>query len=262
MKNFAIKHNFLELDHLTHGFFSADGGFSHEPYKSLNCSFYSGDKKIFVSKNINKIKNFLNLKHLIQIKQVHSNKSIFLEKRNLKHLLQADGIVTKLKNIGLCILTADCSPILFYDYKQTIIGACHAGWRGALNGIIKSTILKMEQIGGHRKNIIAVIGPTIHKNSYEIGKEVASLIFKTDVFKKNNEVLHFLQHNKYLFDLPLFIKEKLLLIGIDKIGDVHLDTYTNENFFSYRRKMHETNSFNNKDSIPKTGRQISIIGLI
>ncbi len=159
-------------------------------------------------------------------------------------------------------MTADCAPILFFDKKNFIVGACHAGWKGAVNGIIKSTILKMEMLGSTKNDICAVIGPTIQKNSYEIRNDVLNLIKKTDVFKQNDKVVKFVKNNKYLFDLPLFIKEKLFLIGIDKIGDVHLDTYKNKNFFSYRRSTHERKNVNFKNKLVNTGRQISIIGLI
>jgi len=262
MINNVIKHNFLNLNKVVHGFFSSSGGFSKGPYKSLNCSFNNEDSKKNVFKNLEKIRNHLCLKQLIQIKQIHSNKVIHLKKSNFLKPVEADGMVTKMNNVGLCILTADCSPILFYDDKEMILGACHAGWKGAVNEIIKSTVQNMEKIGSRKQNITAVIGPTIQKNSYEIGSEVNQLIMQTDVFKKNKDVIFSLKNNKYLFDLPLFIKEKLLIIGIDKIGDVHLDTYTNKQFFSYRRKTHENakNKKNNNNSF--TGRQISIIGLI
>ena len=259
MINYVTKHNNLNFNKIVHGFFSASGGYSKKPYESLNCSFNNGDDKTNVLKNLEKITKFLNLNQLVQMNQTHSNKVVHLQTSNFLKPIQSDGIVTKMSNVGLCVLTADCSPILFYDNKNQVLGACHAGWKGAINEIIRSTIHEMEKIGSTKQNIIAVIGPTIQKKSYEIGIEVAKLIFQTDVFKKNKDVIFDLGNKKYLFDLPLFIKEKLLLIGIDKIGDVHLDTYANKQFFSYRRKSHE-NVKNNDNSF--TGRQISIIGLI
>jgi len=262
MINHVIKHNYLNLNKTVHGFFSASGGFSKPPYESLNCSFNNRDNKKNVLKNLEKIRKYLGLRQLIQIKQIHSNKVAYLEKTNFFKTTEADGIVTKIKNVGLCILTADCSPVLFFDNKEMILGACHAGWKGAINEIIKSTVWQMEKLGSKKQNITAVIGPTIQKKSYEIGIDVAKSIIQTDVYKKNEDVILSLDDNKYLFDLPLFIKEKLLLIGIDKIGDVHLDTYSNKQFFSYRRKTHENAKIKKNNNNSSTGRQISIIGLI
>ncbi len=257
-----ITHKLLKSNNVVHGFFSANGGVSKSPYKSLNCSFDNGDIYENVIKNNQIVKDNLNLKKLVQIKQIHSEKAIILKTLDKEKNIVADGIVTKLKNVGLCILTADCAPILFFDKKNLIIGACHAGWKGALNGIIKSTILKMEILGSTKNNICAVVGPTIQKNSYEVGNDVFNLIKKSDVFKKNEKIVQYISNEKYFFDLPLFIKEKLFLIGIDKIGDVHLDTYENKTFFSYRRTTHERTKINLQNKIDNTGRQISIIGLI
>ena len=258
-----IKHKLLKFNNVVHGFFSANGGVSKVPYKTLNCSFTNGDIYKNVKKNNDIARETLKLKKLIQIKQLHSKKAIILKKLdNSGKNIVADGIVTKIKNVGLCILTADCAPILFFDKENFVIGACHAGWKGAVNGIIESTILEMVSAGSIIKNICAVIGPTIQKNSYEIRSDVFNFIKKTDAFKKNNEIVHYNKNDKYLFDLPLFIKEKLFLIGIDKIGDVHLDTYKNKNFFSYRRTTHENKQINLKNKLNNTGRQISIIGLI
>ena len=258
-----IKHKLLKFENVVHGFFSANGGVSKPPYKSLNCSFSNCDIYNNVKKNNEIARESLKLKKLIQIKQVHSKKAIILKKLDkFGENIVADGIVTKIKNVGLCILTADCAPILFLDKKNFIVGACHAGWRGALDGIINSTILKMEMAGSSKKNICAVIGPAIQKSSYEIGNDVFNLIEKTDVFKQNDKIIYHSKNEKYFFDLPLFIKEKLFLIGIDKIGDIHLDTYENKEFFSYRRSTHENKKINLKNKLNTTGRQISIIGLI
>ena len=158
----------------------------------------------------------------------------------------------------MSILGADCAPILFYDNVLKVIGACHAGWRGAVNNIIETTITKMENIGSKRNNIIAVIGPTIHKQSYEIKEDVATIVMNTLFYKKNNCILFNKKKGEYFFDLPLLLKESLKLSKIKKIGDVDIDTYTNSNlFFSYRKSTHEST----KQKV-KTGRQISVIGIL
>ena len=100
--------------------------------------------------------------------QTHSNKVLHLQTSNFLKPIQSDGIVTKMSNVDLCVLTADCSPILFYDNKNQILGACHAGWKGAIKEIIKSTVDKMEKIGSTKQNIIAVIGPTIQKSHMKL----------------------------------------------------------------------------------------------
>ena len=139
------------------------------------------------------------------------------ENYNLK---EADGLVTNLKGIGLSILGADCAPILFYDNALKIIGACHAGWRGAVNNIIETTVTKMENIGSKRNNITAIIGPTIHKNSYEIKEDVATIVKSSLFYKENISILFNRKKDEYLFDLPLLLKESLKLSKIKKIGDV------------------------------------------
>ncbi len=258
-----IKHSFLQKKNIVHGFFSSKGGHSLHPYDSLNCSSENGDDLAKVSKNLEIVKNKLNLKKIIIVKQTHSSVVIILNKVNqMNKMYVADGLVTNLKDIGLSILTADCCPILFADYENMIIGACHAGWRGAINNIISLTIKKMKNLGAKTNNIVCAIGPTIQKNSFEIGSDVFKLVKHTYEYKNNHDIILNLNNGKYLFNLPMFVKEKILREGIDKIGDVHLDTYSNVDFFSYRRKTHENSKLKLRSEKIITGRQISIIGLI
>ena len=104
------------------------------------------------------------------------------------------GLVTKLKDVGLSVLGADCAQILFYDKISKIIGACHAGWRGAIKGIIEATITNMETLGAKRDDIVSVIGPTIHKESYEIKKDLALIIKETKFYKNNRSILLQVNH--------------------------------------------------------------------
>ncbi len=256
-----ITHSFLSMQNVAHGFFSSKGGVSKKPFFSLNCSFDVQDERKNVIQNLEKVKKKLRLKNLLKINQIHSSKVKIIE--NLKSFnskIEGDGIVTNLKKVGIAILTADCCPILLMDKKNEIIAACHAGWRGAVSGIVEETVKSMVDIGANKKTIVAVIGPTIHKKSYEIGNDVFKIIRKTDVFKK--EIITELNNGKYLFDLPLFIKQKLILSDVRKIGDVNIDTYSNISFFSHRRKFHETSKLRENNKKILTGRQISIIGLI
>ena len=256
---FKIQHPLIEDQNISYGFFTRNGGFSKQPFNTLNCSLNINDDAINVQKNLTLIRNELDLKNIIRLHQIHSSDVIIVDKTNLdKNVYKADGLVTNVKNIGLSILGADCAPILFYDKVSKIIGACHAGWRGAINNIVENTILKMEEIGSKRKNITAIIGPTIQKNSYEIKEDVADIVKETLFFKKNKSILFSKKNKKYLFDLPLLLKESFKISQINKFGDVKIDTYLNADlFFSHRRSTHK-----NEGKVVKTGRQISVIGIL
>jgi YfiH family protein len=254
-----IFHPKLEFGDITHGFFTRKGGYSKSPYNSLNCSFNVDDNESDVKKNLKSICNELKLGKLIRLNQIHSSKVLVINSEYDKITdINADGLVTKLKGVGLSVLGADCAPILFYDKMSKIIGACHAGWRGAINGIIEATITNMENLGAKRDDIVSVIGPTIHKESYEIQKDLALLVKETKFYKNNRSILLQVNQDKYLFDLPLLIKESLKFSKINNFGDININTYEKSDlFFSHRKSTHE-----NFPKIGKTGRHISVIGLI
>ena len=254
-----ILHPKLKFNDITYGFFTRKGGCSKSPYDSLNCSFNVEDNENDVKKNLMLVCNELKLERLIKLNQIHSSK-VFVVNTIDDQIdnIKADGLVTKLKGIGLSILGADCAPILFYDKISKIIGVCHAGWRGAINGIIESTITSMENLGAKRNDIISIIGPTIHKESYEIKKDVALIVKATEFYKKNHSILFQINDDKYLFDLPLLIKESLKFSKINNFGDIYMNTYEKSNlFFSHRKSSHK-----NFPKEGKTGRHISVIGLI
>ena len=254
-----ILHPKLEFKDISYGFFTREGGHSKSPYDSLNCSFNVEDNESNVKENLTLVCNELKLEKLIKLNQIHSS-SVFVVKNKSDQIndVKADGLVTKLKGIGLSILGADCAPILFYDKISKIIGACHAGWRGSINGIIETTVSNMESLGAKRNNIISIIGPTIHKESYEIKKDVALIVKETKFYQKNNSILFQLNDDKYLFDLPLLIKESLKFSKINNFGDIDINTYEKSDlFFSHRKSTHE-----NFPKQGKTGRHISVIGLI
>ena len=254
-----ILHPKLKFNDITYGFFTRKGGYSKSPYNSLNCSFNVEDNESDVKKNLILVCNELKLERLIKLNQIHSSKVFVVNSKNEQiNNIKADGLVTKLKGIGLSVLGADCAPILFYDKISKIIGVCHAGWRGTINGIIESTITSMENLGAKRNNIISIIGPTIHKESYEIKKDLAIIVKKTQFYKKNHSILFQINDDKYLFDLPLLIKESLKFSKINNFGDVHINTYKKSDlFFSHRKSSHK-----NFPKQGKTGRHISVIGLI
>ncbi len=254
-----LLHPKLEFKDVSYGFFTRKGGFSKPPYDTLNCSFNVEDNEDDVLENLKLVCNQLKLEKLIKLNQIHSSKVYIVRKKDIPiNNIQADGLVTKLRGIGLAILGADCAPILFYDKNSKIIGACHAGWRGAINDIVGTTVNSMEDLGANRNDIVSIIGPTIHKKSYEIKNDVAKIVKQSKLYKKNPSILFHLKEGKYLFDLPLLLKESLKDSKINKIGDIGINTYEEENlFFSHRKSTHK-----NFPKEGKTGRHISVIGLI
>ena len=160
---------------IKHCFFSKNGGFSKGLYKSLNCGKSSRDNKENISKNLKYVakKILCKKENLILMNQTHSNKVIEIKKNNYKRKINADAMITKVKGLALGVLTADCVPIIIYDFKNEVVGCIHAGWKGAITGIIKNTVNKIKKINSDNK-IIASIGPCIGKNSYEV--DLLSLI--------------------------------------------------------------------------------------
>lgn len=163
---------------------------------------------------------------LVTLKQVHGTRVIHVS-GPLEQETEGDGLVTKVKGLALGIRTADCGPVLFYDPIAGVIGACHAGWRGARNGILQATLKSMEEEGAQRSHIYATLGPTIQKQDYEVGPEFSALF--DEVY-----LTHSLQEGHHYFDLPRFICDQLLNEGVTYVHDVEKNTFT-ENFASRRR---------------------------
>ena len=228
------------LGNIDHCFFSRLGGVSLNNYKSLNCGPGSNDYKPYIQQNRLAVSKYFNLssKHLVTLYQTHSNKVGILKSNNLKEIYINDGIVTKQKNMILGILTADCAPVLFYDNKKKIIGACHAGWKGALTGIIQNTIKAMLYLGSNLKDIKCTIGPCIAKDSYEVKDDFYNIFIESD--SKNSSYFHQFDKKKYNFDLRGFIIKQLENNSISDISSICLDTYLQEAlFYSYRRSIHK-----------------------
>ena len=225
--------NLKEIDHC---FFSRLGGSSKGPYKSLNCGKGSYDSLKNIKKNIEKIASYYELpkNNIITLHQTHSNQSIILKNKPDKEKYIYDGIVTNKKNLILSILTADCAPVLFYDSKKIIIGACHAGWKGTLSGIIENTLKNMSSLGSKTEDIKCAIGPCIGKKSYYVRKD----FYKTFTSKNKKNAQFFIQtsSNHYLFSLKDFIINKLKLLKICDICSINIDTFSEETLcFSNRR---------------------------
>ena len=176
-----------KFQNVRHCFFSRKNGVSKGYYESLNCGLGSGDKKEYVSKNLELVakKITCSKESLITLNQQHTNQVIhFDSNKSVKNKLTGDAIVSEVKNIGIGILTADCAPIFFYDHKKKIIGCAHAGWKGALSGIIRNTVKKFNELNSNNNDLIAVVGPCIDTKNYEIKKtSLQNLFHKKKVTK-------------------------------------------------------------------------------
>ena len=235
---------------INHGFFNSVGGNSTGIYKSLNCGIGSKDKKINVQKNLDIVcKNIeCNKNNLILLSQAHTSKVFYLKKNRKKKII-GDGLITKKSGMALGILTADCAPILFYDPKKKIIGAAHAGWKGAYKQISKKIIKIFEKKGSNKKDINAIIGPCISQKNYEIKND-----FKEKFIKQNQKNKTYFKtiKKKIFFSLHDYIADQLRSLGIKNLEIIKKDTYNlKNNFFSSRRSSKEKNN--------DYGRNISLI---
>jgi len=240
-----------------HGFFTRNGGQSSGIYAALNCGLGSDDAPADVRNNRQMALSSLagTDAKLCGLYQIHSNIVHDLEIPWDEHRLpQGDAVVTSQKNIALAILTADCAPVLFSDPVNGVIGAAHAGWKGALAGVLENTINMMCQKGAERCHISAAIGPCIAQTNYEVGPD----FYKNIMEKSQNYQIFFkdsINEDHYLFDLKNFILHRLNNAHIQNTSLLPHDTYDNkDDFFSYRRTTH----LGEKDY----GRQISLIMLI
>ncbi|HRW29935.1 MAG TPA: peptidoglycan editing factor PgeF, partial [Emcibacteraceae bacterium] len=221
------------------------GGVSTGIYHSLNCGTHSGDDGQNIAKNrLIASSTLLPGAALAEIHQTHSNK-VHIFNGDIR-TVDADAIVTNEKNVALSIVTADCAPVLFVDQFAAVIGAAHAGWKGARNGIIHNTIEAMCELGADRQNIVAAIGPCIAQKSYEVGDDLYKQIDNDSYFLPATRAGH------YQFDLESYVFDRIWQNEVTKIDALGIDTYPYaNNFFSYRRKTHLDE--------PDYGRQISII---
>ncbi len=225
---------------ISHGFFNRLGGKSNGIYRSLNCGLGSNDEKSKIKKNLKIVKRKISrekIKNIFLLHQIHSNKFIFINKnfKTKKKKLKADAIITDQKKLPIAILTADCAPILLYDFKKNMIAAIHAGWRGAYKGIVTKVVNHMIKKGCKKNHIIAAIGPCIKKNSYNVGEDFKKKFLKKDT--KNKIFFKNIKDNIY-FDLTDFVKTQLKSIKITKIDTINLDTFIKRNnFFSARQSL-------------------------
>jgi len=242
-----------------HGFFGRSGGFSTGIYASLNCGAGSDDHVGDVINNRRLVADVAGCEpeNLLGLHQIHSDICVSVTKPWSSHAKpQADAMVTDQRGLALGILTADCAPVLFIGAKADgapVIGAAHAGWGGALKGILASTVAHMLALGAMQDSLQACIGPCIGKASYEVTDE-----FMQPFLAEDPENERFFMSGKRaghgLFDLPGYCAAKLAKAGVGKVFIKDLDTYFNEeDFFSYRRTTHRKET--------DYGRQISVIAI-
>ena len=245
---------FNEFSNIKHCFFSKKGGVSKGFYDSLNCGLGSNDKKNNVLNNLSIVSKKMGVSenNLFSMNQTHSNKVVIINENNKNiQRINADALITKEKNITISVLTADCVPILIYEENNHIVACIHAGWRGALNGIIKNTFDEIINMGKNNKIYVAV-GPCIGVKNYEVDKDFYDQFIKEN---KKNEIFFFhLEKSKFLFDLRKYVNFKIKEFDIEYVENIDFDTYVErENFFSFRR----SGKLREKDY----GRCISTIGL-
>lgn len=227
-----------KIKYLRHGFFTRIGGASGGVFSGMNCAFSSGDDPEMIAMNRAKVAEALDVapENLLTLKQVHSARVVTVSQSWTHDTApQADALVTDRKGVALGILTADCAPVLLADTQKRIIGAAHAGWKGAIGGVLEATIAAMEKLGAARGDIAAAIGPCIGPQSYEV-----SLDFKKPFIEQSadNEVFFSpsAKDGHLIFDLPAYTAQRLRLAGLSAIYDTRQDTLPNEAaFFSYRR---------------------------
>ncbi len=246
----------LAFDGISHGFFTREGGHSTGLFSSLNCGMGSGDDKASVMRNRAVVAGRLGVapECLLSAWQVHSpDVAVVSGPWQGEERPRVDALVTRTPGLGLGVLTADCGPVLFADPAAKVIGAAHAGWKGALTGVTARTLDVMEEQGADRRNITAVIGPMISKAAYEVGPEFPGRFIETDAanarwFTPSSRAGH------YMFDLPGYLEDRLRREGVGIVVNLSLCTFSDEQrFFSYRRATHR----NENDY----GRLISAIAL-
>lgn len=227
------------LSDVQHGFFTRKGGASSGVFSGLNCGYGSSDQHEIVKINRTRVAEAMQVdpSHLVSVYQVHSPDVVAVEGPINGQMPPADAMVTKTPGLALGILTADCQPVLFADKEAGVIGAAHAGWKGALDGVLEATMDVMEQQGATRGNITAVIGPSISQRAYEVGPDFFEMFLDHD--RENARFFANGEGDRMLFDLPGYGLHRLRDYGVGTAEWTRHCTYSDpERFFSYRRCTH------------------------
>jgi hypothetical protein len=241
---------------IRHAFFTRVGGVSEGVYASLNGGLGSNDVPDHVATNRSRMCDTLGVgpDRLVSLYQVHSAEVVTMEAPfPAADRPKADGMVTRVPGLALGIATADCGPILFADPDNRVVGAAHAGWKGALTGVIGATVAAMEKLGAQRSSIVAVLGPTISQGNYEVGADFVAR-FRAEAPGMERFLGPGQRPDHAQFDLPGFILARLSQEGIGEASALNLCTYADtERFYSFRRTTHRGE--------PDYGRLISAIAL-
>jgi YfiH family protein len=244
----------IALGDMPHGFLGRRGGVSTGALSGLNVGFGSNDERAAIERNrALAISALLPGAELATVHQVHSAEAVHVDRPwPQDQRPHADAMVTDRPNVLLGILTADCAPVLFADRRAVVIGAAHAGWRGALAGVTDSTIAAMERLGAKRETIHAAVGPCITQQSYEVDEAFRARFVASDA--GNDRFFAAGAAGKPRFDLEAYVVHRLVAAGIDEVEALNLDTYTApDRFYSYRRATHAGDA--------DYGRQLSAIAL-
>lgn len=244
------------LPGIRHGFFTRQGGVSQGPYASLNGGIGSNDAPEHVRENRARMAATLGVAptRFVTCYQIHSPDVVVAEEPWTRETApRADAIVTRVPQLAIGVTTADCGPVLFADAEAGVIGAAHAGWKGALTGVLEATVAAMEELGASRARIAAALGPMIRQPSYEVGPEFLARFAaedpgSTQFFAPSARAGH------AMFDLAGFIAARLARAGIAQIEDLGACTYADPaSFYSYRRTTHRAE--------PDYGRHVNAIAL-
>ncbi len=226
------------LSPLRHGFFTRRGGASSGVFAGLNCGVGSSDQTEIVAINRARVADAMNVapENLLGLRQIHSTTVVTVD-APFAERPRADAIVTATPGLALSVLTADCQPVLFGDPKAGVIGAAHAGWRGALDGILETTVEAMLALGATRSGIRAVIGPSISQRAYEVGPEFLDTFMTDD--PENGRFFVQGDGDRMMFDLPAFGLSRLRAAGVGAASWTRHCTYSDAaRFYSYRRTTH------------------------
>ncbi len=246
----------LALTGIRHGFFTRAGGVSGGHYASLNGGTGSKDDPAHIAENRARMAAALEVepRRFLTVYQVHSPDVVVAEGPWAAEARpRADAIVTRMRALAIGVTTADCGPILFADPKAHVIGAAHAGWRGALSGVTEATVAAMERLGAVREDIRAAIGPMIRQANYEVGADLISR-FAAEDGASSRFFAPAARDGHALFDLAGYVAARLARAGVGHVEDLGLCTYADpERFFSYRRTTHRAE--------PDYGRHVNAIVL-
>jgi YfiH family protein len=244
------------LPGIRHAFFSRAGGVSTGVYEGLNGGTGSSDKPEHIAENRARMAAAVGVKpeHFLTAYQIHSPDVVVAETPWPQDARpKADAIVTKVPGLAIGISTADCGPVLFADPHARVLGAAHAGWRGAFGGVIESTLAAMERLGADRARVVAAAGPMISQPNYEVGQELVDRFLAADPANARFFVPA-ARPGHALFDLPGYVVSRLEAAGVGQIENLAVCTYGNPSqFYSYRRSTHRAE--------PDYGRHINAIAL-